>query len=99
MLDDLKKPFALTADTLGAFLRYRGAQIEILLHPNPDNRILHTEMIGEMNGYMHALLVGRPEYDERNSVLKPSRAYTPWVEPDPTLPPASAFLQRGARDR
>ena len=46
-------------DTLGDFVRYHAPQIEILLHPNPANRILHTEMIGEMNGYMHAMLVRR----------------------------------------
>lgn len=80
MLDDLRGSFALKADTLGDFLRFRSPQIEVLLHPNPANRILHTEMIGEMNGYMHALLVGRPGYGPGNSVLKPARAYTQWVE-------------------
>jgi hypothetical protein len=80
MLDDFRAPFALTPDTLGDFLRYRGAQIEVLLHPNAANRILHTEMVGEMNGYMHALLVRRPGYDDRTSVLKPDRAYRQWIE-------------------
>ena len=32
----------LVRDTLGAFERHRAAQIEILRHPNPQNRILHT---------------------------------------------------------
>ncbi|MGH9884228.1 MAG: hypothetical protein ACREBE_01780 [bacterium] len=80
MLNDLRLPFALTADTLGDFLRYRGAQIELLLHPNPENRILHTEMIGEMNGYMHALLFRRPGYTDATSVLRRERVYTRWVE-------------------
>ena len=48
-------------DTLGEFIRYRSPQVELLRHPNPKNRILHTEMIGEMNGYMHALLARRGE--------------------------------------
>lgn len=87
MLDYLTGPFALTTDTLGEFLRYRGAQIEVLLHPNPANRILHTEMIGEMNGYMHALLVRRQEYKAGDSVLKPARVYEPWVERTPTAIP------------
>jgi hypothetical protein len=86
MLDYLKPHFALDADTLGDFLRFHGAQIEILLHPNPRNRILHTEMIGEMNGYMHALLAHRAEYERGTSVLTPSRAYTEWIETDVTLP-------------
>jgi hypothetical protein len=80
LLDDLAAPLALTADTLGAFLRYRNPQVEILLHPNPANRILHTEMIGEMNGFMHALLFRRPGYGDANAVLRPVRAYSAWVE-------------------
>jgi hypothetical protein len=80
MLADLEKPLSLQRDSLGEFIRYRGAQAEILLHPNPANRILHTEMVGEMNGYMHALLVRRAGYTAENSVLKPVRAYREWVE-------------------
>jgi len=63
------------------FVRYRGTQIDFLLHPNPANRILHTEMIGEMNGYMHAMLVRRPDYEAGESVLRPMRAYREWIEP------------------
>ncbi len=73
-----------TEDRLGDFIRYRAPQIEILLHPNSANRILHTEMIGEMNGYMHALLTLRPAYERGPSVLTPSRAYSRWVE---SIPP------------
>ena len=80
MLTWLRGPFSLTADTLGAFLRFHNDQVEILLHPNPANRILHTEMIGEMNGYMHALLVRRPSYT--TSVLVPVRAYLPFIDND-----------------
>ena len=80
VLDDFRSPFTLTADTLGGFLRYHGTQIEVLLHPNAANRILHTVMIGEMNGYIHTLLVRRPGYDDRTSLLKPDRAYRQWIE-------------------
>jgi hypothetical protein len=82
MLDYLQGTASLpfTTDTLGGFLRYRAPQIDILLHPNPTNRILHTEMIGEMNGYMHALLARRPEYERGSTVLQPSRAYGRWVD-------------------
>lgn len=80
MLDDFQTPFALQRDTLGDFIRYRSGQIELLLHPNPGNRILHTEMIGEMNGYMHAMLVRRPGYSDQTSVLEPERIYRRWVE-------------------
>jgi hypothetical protein len=68
-------------DSIAGFARWRDGQIEVLRHPNPQNRILHTEMIGEMNAYLHAMLVGRPDYDDRRSVLGPPRAYTRWVRP------------------
>ena len=99
MLDYLKPHFTLTADTLGDFLRFHDTQIEILLHLNPRNRILHTEMIGEMNGYMHALLIGRAEYERGAPGLKPPRAYTQWIEPDVTLPqPAPPSIPARAPD-
>jgi hypothetical protein len=89
MMNYLREPFHFRADTLGAFLRWRASQIEVLLHPNPENRILHTTLIGEMNGYMHALLVRRPEYERGEPVLKPARAYERWLEGDVVLPPAA----------
>lgn len=80
MMRYLSERQVLEADTLGEFRRYHAPQIEILLHPNRQNRILHTEMIGEMNGYMHALLVGRASYDRGDPVLRRHRAYVEWVE-------------------
>ncbi|MEO5904681.1 MAG: hypothetical protein ABIQ55_11750 [Gemmatimonadaceae bacterium] len=89
MMNYLREPFEFKADTLGAFVRYRAPQMEVLLHPNPENRILHTEMIGEMNGYMHAMLVRRLRYEKDSTVLKSSRAYAKWIELDLTLPSPS----------
>jgi hypothetical protein len=79
MLSYLRPRLALTADTVGDFHRWSNAQIEILRHPNPANRILHTEMVGEMNGYMHALLVRRATREP--TVLAVRRAYVEWIEP------------------
>ena len=89
MMNYLREPFELKADTLGDFHRYRAAQVDFLLHPNPANRILHTEMIGEMNAYMHAMLVRRPDYEKGPTVLRAERAYSQWVEADITLPAAT----------
>jgi hypothetical protein len=72
--------FAFTTDTVGEFVRHRAPQVQLLVHPNPENRILHTEMIGEMNGFAHAMLVGRPAYDRRTPLLRRERAYTRWVD-------------------
>ena len=90
MIENLQQSYPLVRDTLGEFIRYHNAQIEILLHPNAANRILHTEMIGEMNGYMHALLVRRAGYDNGQHVLLSRRAYDRWVDPDVSLPPATS---------
>lgn len=89
MIDYLAKSQTVARDTLGAFARYRVPQVEILRHPNRDNRILHTEMIGEMNGYMHALLAGRADYGQGESVLKPTRAYARYIQPEVSLPAAT----------
>lgn len=80
MLEQLRQSLVFTEDRYGEFTRYRGPQVEMLVHPNPDNRILHTLMIGEMNGFMHALLVRRPEYDRGESVLRTRRAYERWLD-------------------
>lgn len=106
MMNYLREPFSFKPDTLGEFLRYRAAtgQIQILMHPNRENRILHTVMIGEMNGYMHALLVHRPEYDRGPPLVRSERAYMQWVEGEvtlsaatpPDIPPRAADAPRGA---
>ena len=83
MVRRLSESVVFTRDTLGAFERYHSSQIELLRHPNPSNRILHTEMIGEMNGYMHALLRGRPGYSDAESVLRPAREYMKYVDSQP----------------
>lgn len=75
MLADMRGSLALTADRVGEFLRYGHAQVDILLHPNPENCILHIVMIGEMNGYLHAMLTRRSNYERGNTVLRPDRVY------------------------
>lgn len=75
-------------DTVAGFARARAPQMELLVHPNAQNRILHTEMIGEMNGYLHALLVGRESYDRGAPLLGTPRAYSAQVRGAVVLPPA-----------
>jgi hypothetical protein len=88
MIGNLGQSLTFSADTLGAFVRHRAPQVELLLHPNADNRILHTAMIGDMNGYMHALLTGRPAYDRTAAALQPVRLYERYVTGAVTLPTA-----------
>ena len=44
--------------------------------------ILHPELVGEWNGYMHARLARQPGYDESPPVLRHERACTRWIEGD-----------------
>lgn len=87
MINYLREPYEFSTDTLGEFRRYRAPQVDILLHPNPENKILHTTMIGEMNGYMHAMLTGRGGYV--GGLLKTSRAYSAFTADSVVLPAAS----------
>jgi hypothetical protein len=80
---------AFARDTLAAFVRHRAPQVEVLLHPNPQNKILHTAMIGDFNGYAHAMLSGRRTYDRGTPLLREPRAYGSYVEGPVTLPPPS----------
>jgi hypothetical protein len=83
MMRYLRPRFTIGTDSVAGFIRHNGEQFEILTHPNPQNRILHTEMIGEMNGFMHAVLTRRHLYSYRGDALGPKRAYTQWVDPPP----------------
>ncbi len=58
-------------------------RLSLLVHANPKNAILHTALVGEMNGLLHAL-DGAP--------FGGPRAYAKWVQPAPGIPkrPADA---------
>lgn len=68
-------------DSSGAFHRWRdlAGQVELLAHPNPDNRILHTELVGEMNGLLYVVLAGRVTGSNALPVPAPPRQYTSFI--------------------
>ena len=71
-------------------------QVEMLIHRNPENKILHTMLVGEMNGYIHALTVGTT-WERRLASLDGPRAYSAFVEgiPEPAIPARSANAPTG----
>jgi len=73
----------------GSYVRFSGPQIEMLVHRNPENKILHTTLVGEFNGYLHALTVGTA-WEGKLGSLEGPRAYTQFVEgaaaPQPAPP-------------
>jgi hypothetical protein len=64
------------------------------VHPNPENKILHTALVGEMNGLLHGLALGR-ETAAWGTFGGP-RAYTEFVQPAAGLPDRPADAPSGA---
>jgi hypothetical protein len=84
MIDRLTKDVPLPAEKQGPFDHQRGmdGQIEFFIHPNPDNKILHTALVGEMNGLLHGLTLGTPRVEAWGKFGGP-RAYTSWIQTEP----------------
>jgi hypothetical protein len=93
MADAFGRTVKLTEGKAGDFITRTGldGQLALYVHPNPENRILHTALVGEMNGVLQVLTVGDPEAKQWGTFGGP-RAYTKCVQPAPTIParPADA---------
>lgn len=58
-----------------------GGRFRSEVHANPENKILHTRLVGEMNGLVHAQLIGQTPDDWPG--LTPPALYEQWIQPDP----------------
>jgi hypothetical protein len=66
----------------------------MLIHNNPDNKILHTMLVGEFNGFICAMsdldpTRSRESWEKPLASLEGPRAYTGWIER-----PAPVFTDR-----
>lgn len=52
-------------------------RLTLVVHSNPKNVILHTALVGEMNGLLHVL---------DGAAFGGPRAYTKWIQPAPGIP-------------
>ncbi|MDM4766630.1 hypothetical protein [Pelomonas sp. SE-A7] len=84
MLDFLAplRPMSLEEDADWLRRRSGDGRIAFFLHRNPDNKILHTRLVGEMNGVLLSALLGRPEGKTWQRFGGP-RDYEAWVQPRP----------------
>lgn len=82
MLARFEKDLTLERSEEGPLARYqaKNGQVEMILHLNPDNAILHTVLV-EKNGFIHALTAGTPD-ENRAGVFFAPRAYEGWIQPD-----------------
>lgn len=78
----------LTRDTVGPFERTRALEgrIDVRVHPNRENRILHSALVSDENGLGFSLgLGGGPEVEAKARFGRP-RAFDDYVEPAPEVP-------------
>lgn len=83
MMETLGREYELETKQEGGFVHYWvDGKIDIWMHLNPDRKILHTALIGEMNGYMRALTVYTKDGDAVASP-GPPRLYEEYISGDP----------------
>ena len=89
MLDFLREKVEVAEDKQGDFARYSAVdgRLIALVHPNPENIILHTRLVGEMNGLLEVLTIGTSLHGEWGQLAAP-RAYSDQVQPEPLRPAA-----------
>lgn len=68
--------------------RFLKDQATLIVHRNPETKILHTALVGEMNGLIHALTIEQPNADWGK--FGGPRAYNDWVSPKPLEDPAKS---------
>jgi len=90
MLARFRKDVELTEGKHGAFRRVQSAdgRIQFFVHPNPENKILHTALVGQMNGLVHGLTVGTRQEETWGPFGGP-RVYGKWIAPEPPSEPAA----------
>lgn len=68
------------------FDKYTGldGRFRMYVHPNPENKIRHAALVGEMNGLLQAQTPGTPQEDEWGNFGGP-RAYTDYVQSAPSI--------------
>ncbi len=86
MIEALGEDFPLTESTTATppFIEHIGldGRIHFYAHPNSENKILHTVLVGEMNGLVHAQTLGTPLESKWGAFGGP-RAYEKWIQPGP----------------
>ncbi len=89
MRDALGPLFPIAEVEQPPFHAYKGldGRFQMFVHPNPENKILHTALVGEMNGLLAASTIGTPNEGKWGTFGGP-RAYTEWVQDKPTTAPS-----------
>src|SRR3954468_5526650 len=84
MHDAFSKAFHLTDSSHPPFNESSGLEgrVRFFVHTNPENKILHTVLIGEMNGLLYAATLGTSQEEKWGKFGGP-RAYVRFVQSEP----------------
>lgn len=84
MVEAFRKEIPLEQSEIGSYVSFTAPQVEMLIHRNPGNKILHTMLVGEFNGFIRAMSDLRPgpreSWERPLASLEGPRAYTGWIE-------------------
>jgi hypothetical protein len=82
MIEAFKLDLTMTESQTGPFTEYSALddRVRFYVHPNPQNKILHTALVGDMNGLVHAQTLGTPQEGKWGTFGGP-RAYEKWITP------------------
>lgn len=82
MLARLRQDVELKESSMDGLVHWQGldGRIDIVMHPNPKNVILHTALVGDMNGLIYAMTVATPYADAAAKFGGPI-AYERWIQP------------------
>ena len=82
--------YALRITDYGSLITYHSSSADFFIHRNPDNKILHAALVGDMSGFLAAFGSGR---------LGGSRTYTKYIQPagvfQDTVPPRPKHAEGG----
>jgi hypothetical protein len=84
MVAAFKPQFAIKESQKGVFTEYSGlnGRVRFYVHPNPQNKILHTALVGDMNGLIHAQTLGTAAEGKWGQFGGP-RVYEKWIRAEP----------------
>jgi hypothetical protein len=83
MLERFQRDVKLEKVNEGAIIHYRGlnGRIDIIMYTNPENKILHTSLIGDMNGFIYAMTLGT-KYEGKAGHFGAPVDYEKWIQPE-----------------
>ena len=82
MLNRFQLDVTLQEDDVGPFRHVSGLNggMQFFLHRNPEHKILHTALVGEMNGVLHSLTLGT-QLEATWGRFGGPPAYARWIQP------------------